>query len=46
MPVYVRLPSGSWLLTEFTAVDSSATFESLECKIPLAEIYHQVVFPE
>jgi Uma2 family endonuclease len=43
---YVRQPSGSWLLSEFTALDSSATFDSLECKIPLADIYHQVVFPE
>jgi Uma2 family endonuclease len=43
---YLRQPSGSWLLSEFTALDSSAAFESLECKIPLAEIYHQVIFTE
>ncbi len=43
---YLRQPNGSWLLTEFTALDSSAAFETLECKIPLAEIYHQVEFSE
>lgn len=43
---YVRQPSGSWLLSEFTALDSSANFDSLDCKIPLAEIYHQVEFTE
>lgn len=43
---YVRQPSGSWLLSEFTALDSSASFETLDCKIQLAEIYHQVDFPE
>jgi Uma2 family endonuclease len=43
---YVRQPSGSWLYSEFAALDSSATFESLDCKIPLAEIYHQVTFSE
>jgi Uma2 family endonuclease len=44
--IFRRQPSGSWLLSEFTALDSAASFDGLECKIPLAEIYHQVVFAE
>jgi Uma2 family endonuclease len=43
---YVRQPSGSWLLSEFSGIDAVATFESLDCKIPLTEIYHQVEFSE
>jgi Uma2 family endonuclease len=39
---YVRQPSGSWLLSESSGVDAVATFESLDCKVSLAEIYHQV----
>jgi Uma2 family endonuclease len=44
--IFRRQPSGSWLLSEFTALDSAANFDSLDCKIPLAEIYHQVAFVE
>jgi Uma2 family endonuclease len=44
--IFRRQPSGSWLLSEFTTLDSSANFESLDCKIPLAEIYYQAAFPE
>jgi Uma2 family endonuclease len=44
--IFRRQQSGSWLLTEFTTLDSSAPFDSLDCKIPLAEIYHQVEFTE
>jgi Uma2 family endonuclease len=43
---YVRQPSGSWLLSEFTPLDSTANFDTLDCKIPLAEIYHQVTFTD
>jgi Uma2 family endonuclease len=44
--IFRRQPSGSWLLTEFTTLDSTAPFDSLDCKVPLAEIYHQVTFTE
>ncbi len=44
--VFRRQPSGSWLLTEFTTLDARANFESLDCKIPLGEIYHQIEFIE
>ena len=44
--IFRRQPSGSWLLSEFTGLDSTGNFDSLDCKIPLAEIYHQVAFPE
>jgi Uma2 family endonuclease len=44
--IYLRQPSGSWLLSEFAALDSAAKFESLDCKIPFAEIYHQVTITE
>jgi Uma2 family endonuclease len=42
---YVRQASGSWLFTEITGLDSTASFDAVECKIPLGEIYHQVQFP-
>jgi Uma2 family endonuclease len=39
-----RLPTGDWLLSESTGLESNCTFESLSCSAPLKEIYAQVSF--
>jgi len=44
--VFKRQPSGQWLMTDYSGLDSSCRFESLDCSIPLSEIYQQVNFPD
>jgi Uma2 family endonuclease len=39
-----RLPTGDWLFSESTGLESTCTFESLSCSVPLKEIYAQVSF--
>ena len=41
--VYRRMPNGGWLLMEFAGLDAMCRFASLECNMPLAEIYRKVV---
>jgi Uma2 family endonuclease len=43
---HVRQPDGSWLLTEFAALDRVFEFASVPARVPLAEIYRDVTFPE
>ena len=43
---HVRQPDGSWLMTEFTGLDAVFAFTSVPVRIPLAEIYAGVTFPE
>lgn len=43
---YVRQPDGSWLMTAFTGLESTFAFASVPVRIPLAEIYAHVKFPE
>jgi Uma2 family endonuclease len=43
---HVRQPDGSWLLTEFAGLDRVFEFASVPARVPLAEIYRDVKFPE
>jgi Uma2 family endonuclease len=44
--VYRRQPDGKWLLTETSGLQTVARFDSLDCDIPLSEIYYQVQFDQ
>jgi hypothetical protein len=35
----------TWQLSDLTDIDETLTLESIECKIPLREIYARVEFP-
>lgn len=39
---YTRTDNNRWLLTEFRGIDSTLTLESIQCAIPLIEIYDKV----
>ena len=43
---FVRQPEGDWLLTEFGEIGQDFAFATIPVKIPLAEIYRDVEFPE
>jgi len=42
--VYRRQPGGRWLLSEAVGLEAVCHFESLDCAVPLAEIYAKVTF--
>lgn len=42
--IYRRQSDGSWLWRAFTGLDAKASFESVDCAIPLSEIYRGVEF--
>lgn len=42
--VFRRQPGGHWLLSEAVGLESVCHFESLDCAVPLAEIYAKVTF--
>ena len=42
--IYRRQPTGEWLLSEVSGLESSCRFDSLGCEIPLFEIYRNVSF--
>jgi Uma2 family endonuclease len=42
LEVFRRQPTGGWLLSEFAGLDAICRFDSLNCEIPLAEIYAKV----
>lgn len=42
---YVRQADGSWSLTDFVGLDKTFAFATLPVRIPLADIYREVVFP-
>ena len=42
--VYSRHPDG-WLMTETLGLDSSIRLPSIDCHLPLSEVYDRVVFP-
>lgn len=42
---YRRQPGGGWLLTDARGPDSMLVLESIDVRLPLAEIYHKVQFP-
>lgn len=41
---HVRQPDGSWALTEIDGLDSALTLPSINCQLPLSEIYARVAF--
>ncbi len=43
---YVRQPDGGWLLTEFAGLDRIFEFASVPAKVPLSEVYRDVMFTE
>ena len=42
--VFRRQPGGHWLLSEAIGIEAVCHFESLDCAVPLAEIYAKVAF--
>jgi Uma2 family endonuclease len=42
--VFRRQTGGHWLLSEATGLEAVCRFESLDCAVPLAEIYAKVIF--
>jgi Uma2 family endonuclease len=44
--VFRRSGNAEWVLTEFTGLEASARFRSVDCVIPLARIYDKVTFEE
>ena len=43
---YIRQGDGFWVLSEAVGVDSSITFESIDCPISLGEVYDKIDFDE
>ncbi|MEP7355074.1 MAG: Uma2 family endonuclease [Acidobacteriota bacterium] len=43
--LYRRQPDGKWLLSEAIGLESTCYFDSVECSIPMAEIYAKVTLP-
>lgn len=42
--VFRRQPGGHWLLSEAIGIEAVCHFESLDCAVPLSEIYAKVTF--
>ena len=42
---FQRQATGQWILTEYKGLEAAAHFESIDCRLPLAEIYTDVNFP-
>ena len=42
--IFRRQDQNKWLLTEFAGWEAICRFESLDCEIPIAEIYEDVKF--
>jgi Uma2 family endonuclease len=42
--VFRRQPGGHWLLSEAVGLEAVCQFESMDCAVPLAEIYSKVTF--
>lgn len=42
---YVRQQGGVWALTEYDQPEHRVPLRSVDCELPLAEIYYQVEFP-
>ena len=42
--IFRRQPGGHWLLSEAVGLEAVCHFDSLDCSIPLAEIYAKVTF--
>lgn len=42
---YARQTNGSWLYSITTDLTASVPLESIECRLPLADVYDRIVFP-
>jgi len=42
---YRRAAAGKWIFTTADGLEASLDLESLDCRIPLAEIYAKITFP-
>ena len=42
---YARQANGSWLYSVTTESTASLSLESIECGLPLAEVYDRIIFP-
>jgi Uma2 family endonuclease len=40
--VFRRQPNGQWLFSDFVGLDATCVFESIGCRVSLAEIYDKV----
>ena len=43
---FTRQPDGGWLLTESAGLDAVMPIESIQCQLPLAEVYDRVEFDQ
>ena len=43
---FVRQSGGAWTLTEFNQPEHRVPLASVQCELPLAEIYERVTFPD
>lgn len=43
---FVRQPDGLWLLSEASELTSAVHLPSIDCSLPLSEVYDRVKFPE
>ncbi len=43
---HVRQPDGSWVMTELAGLERVFEFASVPVRVPLAEVYREVTFPE
>jgi Uma2 family endonuclease len=43
---YARQAHGGWLYSVTTELTASVMLESIECSLPLTEVYDRIVFPE
>jgi len=44
--VFTRQADGRWLLSAYAEPEAQVEFESIQCRIPLREIYHRVRFDQ
>ena len=42
--VFRRQTNGDWVMSEYIGLDAVCRFESVDCAVPLSEIYRRVVF--
>jgi Uma2 family endonuclease len=40
---YVRQSDGRWLLSEYRDLEATAAIESIDCELPLKDVYHKVL---
>jgi Uma2 family endonuclease len=43
---FVRQPTGQWLLSEYQGLTAIASLPSIECELPLADVYDRIEFPK